>query len=229
MSYDYKYLTQLVGVPYEKESERKMLREIKKKLETFKKIDEYFLVQKIGSGIQGRTYVVLDKQLRDFAMKVFRNSKSATTLEKEYEYQKRAYNIGVAPKIYECDMRNKYLLMKLMDSHLFEKGKVIFKKQQQQILNIYKKLDREGIFYNDPNTENFMVKGGDVFLIDYGLVSEINDKLVKSLGAKDKNLNIVYGVIGLVIRLKELNFDPKNYDVLWNSISEENRNTFFST
>jgi tRNA A-37 threonylcarbamoyl transferase component Bud32 len=106
--------------------------------------------------------------------------------------------------------------MEKMDNHLSDllelnKGK-LSKKHQKRILHICKKLDKIGIFYDDPNILNFMLKNDTIYLIDYGMCKLIDDALIKKLNTKTPNQ--VYLKSAIIIKLKQANCDESSYNLL---------------
>jgi len=175
------------------------------------KIDKYTKFEQLGEkGKEGITYLVSDNRGKKYAMKTFRKGKSSATLEREYILQKKAAKVGVAPKIYDYDTVSKYIVMEKMDRHLFNGKEInLTKEQQLTILEIFDKLDQAGVFHNDINILNFMVKKDRIYLIDYGFAREITPKLIKKLGTDIPNKKLM--TLGIVMKLKELGAKEKSY------------------
>ena len=71
--------------------------------------------------------------------------------------------------------------MDKLDKNLFDilkenKGKLSLKTQKRMI-EIFKKLDEIGVYHGDPNPLNFMEKDGELYIIDFGFGSKIDEKL----------------------------------------------------
>jgi tRNA A-37 threonylcarbamoyl transferase component Bud32 len=168
-------------------SRESMIKELTKgfqKYEEYKKnkFDKYKKVSKLGEGKEGKTYFVIDKKNKEYAMKTFKKTKSSDTLRTEYNLQKKASSVGVAPLVYDYDTIGKRILMEKMDEHLLDRikeKKACVKSQQLRILDIFKKLDEVSVFHNDANLSNYMLKGDTIYLIDYGFAKEITPKLKK--------------------------------------------------
>lgn len=193
------------------------------------KIDRYTKHKQLGEkGKEGTAYLVTDHHGKEYAMKTFRSGKSSTTLYKEYSLQKKAAKAGVAPRVYDYDTVGKWILMEKMDEHLYEqidreKG-IIHKKQQERLLEIFRKLDEVGVFHNDANICNYMTKNGEIYLIDYGFSKEITPKLKKKLSTEHPNSRLM--LIGLILKLKERKIPVKSYKYLLGQVSKEDREKF---
>ena len=107
-----------------------------------------------------------------------------------------------------------------MDHHLFEilKDRHLPCKIQKDIINIYKTLDKIGIFHGDVNIANFMYKNEKLYLIDFGMAKEITKTLINKLG-NTPNLSVM--TLGLILKLKELNFDSYSYKYLKKYLTSE--------
>ena len=189
------------------------------------KLDKYTRHYQLGeSGKEGTTFLVTDKRGKKYAMKTFRKQKSSATLYKEYCLQKKASKEKIAPKVYDYDEVSKYIVMEKMDSHLFPSDMdriSLSKEQQKRIIEIFQKLDKCGVFHNDINLLNFMVKKEKIYLIDYGFSKEFSQQLLKKLGTDKPNYK--YMTLGFVLKLRELKTNPKNYKYILPHISEEDK------
>ena len=96
--------------------------------------------------------------------------------------------------------------------------------QQRQIITIYKKLDKIGIFHGDANLMNYMYQAGQLYMIDFGMSKEINENLIKKLGTKTPNLSIM--TLGLIIKLKNMKFNRNSWDYLKQFLSTEQKIQF---
>lgn len=192
------------------------------------KIKKYTKIKQIGKGDQGTTYIVEDKKKKQYAMKTFRKSKSSRTLEQEYKLQKIAAKAKIAPKVYDYDTISKYILMDVMDCHLIDlitkqKGKLL-KYQQKRILEIFRTLDEIKVFHGDANPANYMLKGKDIYLIDYGLAKPIDKKLEKKLKTSTPNMTLM--LIGFILKLKGVNCPPSSYKYLLVNVSEKDKEKY---
>lgn len=196
--------------------------------ETYKKeyIDKYEKIKQLGkTGKEGTTYLVRTEDGSEYAMKTFRKQKSSATLRNEYNLQKLASKHGVAPIVISRDTVSKYIVMEKMDKHLFDVMKKqngdLNKAQQKAIIKLYKKLDEAGVFHGDSNITNYMYKGKQLYMIDYGMAKEITPSLCKKLGTDTPNMTIM--TIGIVIKLKELKCPPSSYEYILQHIPQEIR------
>ena len=181
------------------------------------KIDKYIKCKQLGQkGKEGITFLVTDKHGKEMAMKTFRKTKSSVTLKREYTLQKKAAKAGISPKVYDYDTVSKYIVMEKMEGHLHDlilkqKG-VLHKAQQHRIIEIFETLDNIGIFHNDANICNYMLKNGQIYIIDFGFAKEITPRLIKQIGTNKPNIKLM--TIGFILKLKEMNVPEKSYSTL---------------
>ena len=134
-------------------------------------------------------YIIKEIQLTNWVTK--------EDIEKEYNIQTEAYNLGIAPKIYNCIIENTYgyLIMDKIEnvesltSYYKRKNKIDNDKFENTVLNIknaINKLYEKGIYHLDLHSDNILIKeNGEIIIIDYGL-SEIyvNDDKLKNTSPK---------------------------------------------
>lgn len=190
---------------------------------------KYEICEQLGDkGKEGVTYLVSSPGRTKYAMKTFRKQKSSNTLRKEAELQKIASNIGVAPIVYDINEEEKYIVMEKMNRHLLQDMKKqegdLTNKQQKDIVKIFKKLDDAKVFHGDSNILNYMYKGTKLYIIDFGMSKEINDRLIRKLGTSNPNIDI--GLLGFILKLKQLHCPPSSYSYLKTFISGYERNRF---
>ena len=217
-----------------KKSKQGYIEEITKAFDDYneyktEKLDKYKKIKQLGNkGKEGITYLVQDRKGKEFAMKTFRKTKSSVTLKQEYYLQKKAASVGIAPRVVEYDTVHKYIVMEKMDEHLSDlissqKGKLLMY-QQQDIIDIYKKLDEVGVFHADSNILNYMLKGKRLYIIDFGFAKELSPRLLKKLGTNTPNIRLM--TLGLIIKLKELNCNSNSWKQLKKYVSSEDINRF---
>ena len=230
---DLKKMAKEMGLP-NKKSKSEYIADIQEAFSEYEKykntkVDKYTKIKQLGNkGKEGTTYLVTDVKGREFAMKTFRKTKSSNTLKNEYVLQKRASKVGISPRVVEYDSISKYIVMEKMDEHLVDimkkqKGNLI-KDQQYQIINIFEKLDKVCVFHADSNILNYMLKGKNIYLIDFGFSKEITSKLCKKLGTDTPNIKMM--TLGLVLKLKELKCPSSSWKYLRKYISEEDLKRF---
>ena len=188
------------------------------------KISKYTRVKQLGNkGKEGTTYLVTTRDGSEYAMKTFRKLKSSEKLKKESQLQKLVASVDAAPNVIDIDTVSKYIVMEKMDRHLIDviekQGGVLTKGQQKQIIGIYKKMDEVNVFHADANLMNYMFKGKKMYIIDFGMAKEITNSLIRKLGTSTPNIHIM--TLGLVLKLKELNFSAESYSYLINFLSDE--------
>ena len=173
----------------------------------------------LGKGREAVTYLVNKK----YAMKKFKSTKSATNIEREGLLQKLASRTGLSPTVIKINKVDKYILMEKMDYHLVDEMKKrngnLTKKQQMDIIHIYKSLDRIGIFHADSNIMNYMYKNGKLYIIDFGLSRLVDDKLIKQYNTDKPNMTFM--LLGFVLKLKELNCPSTSYAFLAKYLDKE--------
>lgn len=201
-----------------------------KEYESYKKdkIDRYEKYEQIGEkGKEGTTYLVKTRDGREYAMKTFRKSKSSATLRKEAELQKLAADQGASPNVIDIDTVSKYIVMEKMDGHLLDKIKkqgCLSRTQQRQIINIYRNLDKAGVFHGDANLLNYMYKEDNLYIIDFGMSKEITHALTKRLGTDTPNMTIM--TLGIALKLKDMQLPSSSYQYIIKYLTEEQREKF---
>jgi predicted Ser/Thr protein kinase len=234
---DYNY-SELKGMAREmglriRRSKTELIRDIShgfKEYESYKKekLDRYERISQLGEkGKEGTTYLV-EANGEQYAMKTFRKQKSSMTLRKEAELQNMAAELGASPKVVDIDTVSKYIVMEKLDRHLYDilkkNGAALSQNIQKQIVSIYRKLDSAGVFHGDANLLNYMFKGRQLYIIDFGMAKEITNSLVYKLGTTTPNLSIM--TLGLVLKLKEIGAPRSSYSYLVKHLSEEQRSQF---
>jgi tRNA A-37 threonylcarbamoyl transferase component Bud32 len=205
----------------------------------FVEIDE-----KLGKpGKEGIAKIVWDQKDRIHRVKKqFRSAKSGNTLTKEGTLQNKASEHGISPKVLEIDVERKHLIMEkmhprtLMDiiSENNKSGKeLLTTKQQNEILDLFRKLDKAGIFHGDPNPLNFLrfppeypnkKLVGKFGMIDYGFGKFIEG--AKELKMYNGKPNEMLMTVGLLVILKKRGYEASRFPVLFNSVSKAARVQF---
>lgn len=188
---------------------------------------KYTIIKQLGdAGKEGITFLVeRKKDKKEFAMKTFKKTKSKKNILHEANCQNMASKTGICPKVIDIDLENNFIVMEKLDIHLYEVMKkqkgVLTKSQQQQIYNIFKKLDDANVFHADSNILNYMFKDDKLFIIDFGMSKIIDEKLKKKLQTDHPNKNLM--TLGFVLKLKELKCPDASYSHLINYISNEDK------
>ena len=129
----------------------------------------------------------------------------------------------IAPNVVDFDTVSKYIVMEKMDRHLVDVMKrrdgVLSQTLQKRIISIYRKLDEAGVFHGDANLMNYMFKGSQLYIIDFGMAREITTSLVNKLGTRKPNLQIM--TLGLVLKLRELKAPSSSYSHLVKYLTDE--------
>ena len=204
-------------------SKELLIQDITRSLEQYNNSISYERYEQLGDrGKEGVTYLVRSPGNSKYAMKTFKKRKSSNTLKLEADLQRQASTVGICPDIVDINMNDKYIVMHKMDKHLTEimleqEGDLTLQ-QQKDIVRIFKKLDSVKVFHGDSNILNYMYKGKKLYIIDFGMSKEINDKLIKKLGTSTPNIDI--GLLGFILKLKELKTPTSSYSHLKTYISE---------
>ena len=124
-----------------------------------------------------------DDDDKDYILKLFKKGKANSTFIKEVDLHRAAAEIGVAPRIIDFYVggtdrakgAQSYIVMEKLDQTIFNiirsQGK-LSDEQWNEIINLYKKLDKIPVLHNDSNPSNVMVKFGKkprFYLLDYGM------------------------------------------------------------
>lgn len=156
------------------------------------------LVRQLGR--EGRDSITYETSNRR-ALKSFRPEKSINEIYIEYTFLSRAAAAGVSPANVKWNPKYKYILMNKLDvtlgDYIAARGELSVC-LQKNIIDIFKTLDKLGIFHADPNPYNFMISRGRIYIIDFGFASENFNKD-----------NMKYMPTGLVLYLKQLFPDKK--------------------
>lgn len=182
------------------------------------------LVQLGKRGKEGTVYQVRRK--RDgkiYAMKIFKSRKSAKMLAREIEAQIQASEIGVAPKVIDYDLEEKYIVMKMLDKTLVqllqEQNGRLSATHQRAILDLYHRLDEIGLVHNDANPLNIMLdRRGRFYLIDYGFAKPASDARFK----KYQHPNMQLMPLGLLNWLKD-KIPTRSWTVMREAVPERIR------
>lgn len=192
-------------------NKHKLIQNILEQYYDIKKYISYTYIKQLGAeGKDGRSFLAKNEHGEEFAIKIFKKNKSSIQIEREAQLQKIASEYGISPKIKEYDSQGKFIVMDKLDVNLYDlfckqNGKLT-KGQQKEIINLFKKLDKCGVFHADPNPLNFMNKHGKWYIIDFGFAKLINNNLIAKYG---ETPNITYMPLGFKLKLQEIHKDVK--------------------
>lgn len=181
------------------------------------KIDRYIRIKQLGNkGKEGTVYLVEDTYTGNrYAMKCFRKNKSSKNLLREVALQDRASTMGVCPKIIDYDTISKYIVMEYLDHNLYDMLKkrngLLSQNYQKQMISIFTKLDKIGIFHNDASPLNFMIHNKKLYIIDFGYAKEINIDLIRKHDTKRPNLKFM--PLGFILKMHSI-VPTVTYDIL---------------
>ena len=181
----------------------------------------------LGNGKEGIVYI-LEKRGREYAVKQFKPYKSVNKLELEAKLQQKAARVGISPIVREYNLDKKYIRMDKLDMSLYQ----IMKKKngrlsiahQKAIVELADELDKIKVFHGDPNPANFMVKGGKLYIIDFGFAQAIDEKIIKKY--KTTTPNKKYMIWGFLLKCKEHFNNDIKYTYLRKQLSKPMRDKF---
>lgn len=192
-------------VPVSKNREE-LIQNIYKRYCDVKKYVSYTFIRQLGrEGKDGRTFLALDHNNQEVAIKMFRKDKKSSSIEREAKLQIIASKYGLSPKVIEYNGDAKYIVMEKLDENLYDcfcsQNGQLTHEQQKEIIKLFKKLDECKVFHGDPNPLNFMKKDGQWYIIDFGFAKPINDKINMKY---TKNPNMKYMSLGFLLQLRSV-------------------------
>ncbi len=187
---------------------------------------KYTRLEQLGKkGKEGTVFLVKDKRGKKHAMKVFSKSKSEKNLEREAILLKKASEFKISPSMLDYNLSDNYIVMEKLEKSLFDyikenKGK-LSSKIQNEMINIFKTLDKIKVFHADPNPLNFMFDSkGDLKIIDFGFAKPIDDKMTREHGTE--NVNMKFMPLGFILKMSQ--FVPAtSFTVLLKYVSAEDK------
>ena len=202
-----------------------------KKDESHKRVckNKYKKYDQIGNtGQDAKTYLVTDKYGDEYAMKVFKKTKSGKKIFEEVTLQTTCSNAGISPIIIDYDTESKFIVMEKMDGHLFhiihKQSGILTEQQQKQVIRLFKTLDKIHVFHGDANMMNYMYKGPKLYIIDFGYGTKIDASQIKKLGTSTPNMEIM--LLGFILKLKDMNCPQQSYTHLLSFLSPEKKTTY---
>lgn len=208
---DLKKIARKFQIPYHKISKDKLIQNIHKRYCEVKKYVSYTYVRQLGrEGKDGRTFLAIDENKNEVAIKIFKKNKSSRSIKREAKLQQTAAEHGISPRVLNYDGEGKYIVMEKLDINLWDcfckqKGQ-LDKKQQKAIIHLFEELDKCKVFHGDPNPLNFMKKGNKWYVIDFGFAKPINDTTIAKYGATP---NMKYMPLGFLKKIKDIYKESK--------------------
>lgn len=142
-------------------------------------------------GKDGTTFLTVDPSNgHRYAIKLFKNTKSPSEIEKEAYMQRMAADNGVAPTVRGVSTSEKFIVMDALKETIVAKAK---RENWASLPHDYKamlyalcvRLDGAGVVQNDGNPLNLMVDDtGRLYIIDYGFANEISNKMHAKRGSQ---------------------------------------------
>ena len=137
-------------------------------------LDDWEINNQLGeTGKEGTTYEVINKNTGQIAaMKVFKKKKSKKTFKREVDFQIKAGNLAPRVICYSYIPTPRIIMEKMTITLVGlienQNGKLT-SKQQNEIIELNKNMDKLKINHNDPNPLNIMIdEEGNFKYIDYG-------------------------------------------------------------
>ena len=162
---------------------------------TRKYIEENYLTSG-KKGKEGTTFVATGKSGKEYAIKLFKATKSSNKLRDEAKYQMLAAEYGISPRVFAVNTETKYIVMEKMEETIVDYMKRkspeenLSPKEQERIIEICEKLDCAKVVQNDGNALNLMVdKKGTIMVIDFGMAVAIDKKMLEKRGP-EPNINL---------------------------------------
>ena len=185
--------------------------------DNFPNTSEWVRVKQLGKkGKDGRIFLVINEDGNSYAMKTFRQNKNSESLMREIKFQETVAEseYDITPKIIEYNLEEKYIVMEKMDRTLVEiiesqDGK-LDTEQQKEIIKLFSTLDTIGVFHNDANPLNIMMKENKFYIIDFGFSNWCNHSSLKGVS----HPNTQFMTVGLLIYLSQKGYDPSDYEYL---------------
>lgn len=191
---------------------------------------KYEKIRELGKGRDSVTYLIkMGKKPTDlYAMKIYKPEVKKSVIRREIKILGKLQKYRITPIVYFTDAERGYIVMEYMPDHLcfsLLEGRLLTKKQQNRILHIYSVLDIAGVFHNDANLANFMIKDGEIYLIDFGFSVFVTEKLRAKLGVEHVNVQYMSGA--LLKKLEEIGFKPKQHKTLSETVQPKVYRSFF--
>ena len=131
----------------------------------------------------------------EYAVKLFKSTKSKAKLVLEADLQNLAARYGVAPVVHYVSEKQKFIVMDALEETIVDKGRrdewtTLPEEYAAQLYALCKRLDAAGVVQNDGNPLNLMLDGnGRLYIIDYGFAKKITQKIIKKRGPQP-NVNL---------------------------------------
>ena len=148
------------------------------------------------TGKEGTTFIATGESKKEYAIKLFKKTKSKKKIHDEAYYQSKAAEKNITPRVLGINLEANYIIMEKLEHTIVDyykeilKKDVLTKKHQQRLIEICEKLDEVNIIQNDGNPLNLMLNDkGDLMIIDFGYAKTIDEKMLKKRGP-EPNINL---------------------------------------
>lgn len=164
----------------------------------------------LKKGRDGKIYDLSPQRV----LKQYRLNKNTHSIVREYNFQKQAAQHSLAPQVYGMrpDPKGRLcVVMEKMNHTLMDeirKDNDLKEEWQREMIRILSCLDRLKIFHGDISPLNFMIKNGKLYVIDFGMSREMDQRCLDQYG---KHPNLSVGLNSFVLKLREFvpNFSPR--------------------
>lgn len=158
-----------------------------------KNVGDFKVIKYLSTGLYGATYIV-SKKGKEYVMKTFHTKtgkRSPKAVEKECNIAKLAGDLGVGPKVIECQSTGKpqYIVMEKLDGPTVwnKYGDLLNMPESdfKQFQKLKKILDDSHIKHNDLHLGNVMYHKSRLYIIDYGMANIVKNKvknIIKNVG-----------------------------------------------
>lgn len=177
-----------LGLPVAHRNKTELVDSIRRHYNDFHRFLNYTYIRQLGhQGLDGRTFLARHLHTgKECAIKIFKPTKSPSSIRREAVLQQIASDAGISPKVHEVDGEGRFIVMDVMEENLFDvfrrqKG-TLTTAQQKEVLTLFETLDQIGIFHQDPNLLNFMYKKKKLYIIDFGMAKKITETLQRRHG-----------------------------------------------
>ena len=151
-------------------------------------------------GKEGVTFVATGRSGTEYAIKLFKATKSSAKLSNEAAFQKLAASQGISPRVMAVNTTHKYIIMEKLEETIVDFMRRMYPEEgskkplsvahQHRIIEICEKLDQANVVQNDGNPLNLMMtKEGEIMVIDFGFAKNIDKKVLKKRGP-EPNINL---------------------------------------
>jgi predicted Ser/Thr protein kinase len=143
----------------------------------------------LSTGLFGATYIVSKNGGKEYIMKTFHTKsgkRAPSAVEKECRISKLAGELGVGPKVIECQSTSspQYIVMQKLEGPLLSEYESYYDIPMEDIRKFEKAmaiLDQNKIKHNDLHLGNVMYHKDKIYIIDYGKANIVKSKVKNNI------------------------------------------------